>query len=187
MKKLIMTVLTMGLLASGCARDFSDVNSAIAENNKERFAAYGEALKACGVNAACQVGVTMAYATAAGDQKFIAPERTAEILSAVVPLAGLGLQAFDMFYGGGPTGTGSAGYVVTGDNNTFSGVGNALEASGGSTLTAPFSSSNSFSWSTNNRNYNLGADAGTVTDAGLVDVYPDAETSDGDPVVVTEE
>lgn len=186
MKKAIIGFFAIGML-SGCAQDFRELNTAIAEKNNERLAKYGDAMKACGVNAACQVGVSMAYASGAGDQKFIQPERTSEILSSVVPLASLGLQAFGMFYGGGPNGTGSAGYVVTGDNNTFSGVGNALEASGGSSVNAPFSSSNAFSWSTNNRDYSLGGTAGTVTDPGIVDVYPDEATTDTGTVTVTDE
>lgn len=189
MKKLAY-ILIIGLtisMMSGCAQDFGATNQLIADSNASRLAAYGDAMAACGANAACQVGVSMAFATNAGEQKFIQPERTSEILSAVVPLASLGLQAWGTFYGGGPNGTGSSGYVVTGDNNTFSGVGNALEASGGSSINAPFSSSNSFSWSTNNRDYNLGADAGEITDTGIVDVYPDAEDSTGETVTVTDE
>jgi len=185
MKNIILAVLAVSLL-SGCATEFIATNDQIAAANEGKLVAYGQAMAACGENAGCQVGVSMAYAARVGDQDFIKPERTAEVLGAWVPFASLGLQAFDMFYGGGPNGTGSAGYVVTGNNNTFSGVGNALEASGGSTVTAPFSSSNSFSWSTGNRDYTIGGTAGEITGDGIVDTYPDTtETSDGETVEVT--
>lgn len=166
MKKLILAVAVLSL--TGCANDFASTNMAIAQSNADKFAAYGEAMRACGANAACQVGVSMALATGAGDTKMIQPERTAEIAAAFVPFASLGLQGLGLFYGGGVSGTGSAGYVVTGDNNTFSGNGNNLESTGGSSLSAPFSSSNNFSWSTNNRDYNLGAGyEGAVVDTGV--------------------
>lgn len=192
MKKTVVAFFAIGLMVgtlSGCANQFLETNQLIADANATRLAAYGDAMHACGANAACQVGVSMAYATGAGEQKYVQPERTSEILSAYVPLASLGLQAFGMFYGGGIAGTGSSGFVVTGDNNTFSGIGNAIEASGGSNIESPFSSSNNFSWSTGNRDYSLGGSAGTIDDTGIVDTYPD-ETLDagsGETVTVTED
>jgi len=177
-----IAVIVSCLALSGCANDFASTNAAIAQSNADKFAAYGAAMQACGANAACQVGVSMALATGAGDTKMIQPERTAEIAAAFVPFASLGLQGLGLFYGGGVNGSGSAGYVVTGDNNTFSGNGNSLESTGGSTLSSPFSSSNAFSWSTNNRDYTLGEDVGTITDLGVVDV----EDTTVDTATVTE-
>ena len=85
-----------------------------------------------------------------------------------------------MFYGGaGSNGTGSSGaFIVRGDNNSFSGIGNNMEASGGSTVNSPFSLSNSYSWSTNNRNYSLGGETGTVTDVGVVDPVDNLTVTD---------
>jgi hypothetical protein len=185
----LIAIIVSSLMLSGCAgmgmtNDFASTNTAIAEANAAKYRAYTEGMRACGNNAACQVGISMALATGAGDQKMIQPERTAEVLAAFVPFASLGLQAFDMIYGGGPNGNGSAGYVVTGDNNTFSGNGNNLESTGGSTLNSPFSSSNAFSWDQYNRTYSQGTDAGTVSDGGLTDPL-DPVVTGTDPVTVT--
>jgi len=180
--KRIAALIVSSLMLSGCANDFGATNAAIAQANADKFAAYGEAMRACGANAACQVGVSMAMATGAGDMKMIQPERTAEILGAVVPFASLGLQAFDMFYGGtGLAGSGSNGaFVITGDNNSLSGIGNYGEATGGSTINSPYSSSNSFSWDAYNRKYNLGSgyDDGAVLDTGVTGTTDTAEVTE---------
>lgn len=185
----IFALLSAGPL-SGCAgNQFLETNQLIADSNATRLAAYGDAMAACGDNAGCLVGVSMAYASKAGDTDFVQPERTAEIIGAWVPIASLGLQAWSVFYNGGVSGTGSSGFVVTGDNNTFSGVGNALEASGGSTLEAPFSSTNTFSWSTGNRDYSIGGTAGEITGDGLTDTYVDdaTESTDTGTVEITKD
>jgi len=185
MRILSIALLIGCLFLSGCAglgltNDFASTNAAIAQANADKYRAYSDAMIACGGNAACQVGISLALATGAGDQKMIQPERTSEVLASFVPFASLGLQALGIFYGG-VGGTGSSGFVVTGDNNSFSGIGNNMEASGGSSVEAPYSMTNSFSWSTNNRDYSLGNDAGMVNDTGIVD--PVESTVTDDPVI----
>ena len=115
----------------------------------------------------------------------IQPERTAEVLAAFVPFASLGLQAFDMFYGGAVSGGQAGAFIISGDNNSLSGIGNNNEASGGSTVTSPYSLSNTFSWSTNNKDYSLGAGYdGTVVDSGVTGET--TESTGTDPVTVTD-
>lgn len=181
--KRILAVIISSLMLSGCAgitNDFASTNAAIAQANTDRYRAMTEAVIACGSNAACQVAVSLSFATNAGQQKMIEPERTAEVLGAFVPFASLGLQAFDMFYGGGPTGGQAGAFVITGDNNSLSGIGNNNEASGGSTVTSPYSLSNTFSYDMYNREYTLGNPVGTIIDEGIVDPA-------SDPVTVTDE
>jgi len=180
----LIAVIAASLTLSGCAvfgnpNEFIETNRMILQSNEESKQALAVSLSVCKGEPGCLVGVSMAYASRMGERDLVQPERTSEILKNVVPFASLGLQAFDMFYGGvGGSGT-SQGYVVTGDNNTFSGIGNSMEASGsGNSVESPFSSSNSFSWSTNNRDYALGTDTGTITDLGVVDVLPTDTTID---------
>lgn len=90
MKKLLL-LLALCLSFSGCARQ-GDVNQHIADSNKNRFEAFSAGMAGCKENAACQVGLSMAFAANLGAQNFYKEETYSEMLGGVVPWASLLLQ-----------------------------------------------------------------------------------------------
>ncbi len=180
-----IAVAVVGLMLSGCAllgqpNEFIETNRMILSANATSKQAFAAALAVCKGEPGCLVGVSMAYATNIGDRDLVQPERTSEIMKNTVPFVSLALQAVDLFYGGIGSGSNGA-YVIKGDNNTISGVGNYNESSGGSTTNAEVSSSNTFSWSADNNqdasHDNAYADPGVVA----------TDTTSTDPVIVTDE
>jgi hypothetical protein len=132
MKRLMGLVLVMllpPLLLSGCA-DFSTVNTAIMDNNRMTREAFARGMAECGDNAACQVGVTAAYFSNAGQQELFRPETAKDYLQAGLPYANLALTGFGMYWNGSGNGTSGdrSSIYVKGDGNTFS-LGNKLSAS----------------------------------------------------------
>ena len=181
---LIFAVLVMAVSLSGCIfsmpEKFTEANAQIAASNDTRLAIFGS----CGDNAACQVAVSMAFAGNMGQQQFFRPETARDYLQAFMPYATLGVDVFRLW--GGFSGGGSGGYVVTGDNNSFSGIGNDLVADNESSLSATFSSSTSLTSSEGNRDFNLGSDAGTIDDTGIIDPVTVDDDISTEPVTVTE-
>jgi len=192
MKKTIavLAISIAALSMSGCAgtsitEDFKETNEMIARSNVDRLIAFKDGMIGCGDNAACQGMLGMAFAANMGQQSYFKPETTSDLLRAFLPYASLGLQAFDMFYSG-TNGAGSSGaFLVEGDNNTFMGIGNNTEASGGSTVNIPFSSVNTFSWSADNNQDASHDNEYVPTDTGVVGETTD--TTSTDPVTVTDE
>lgn len=97
MKRLIATlaIIVTALALSGCG--YREVNQMIADSNTNRLKAYADGMKACGVNAACQVGLSMAFAGDMGQQNLIRPESVKDYIVAFTPLA----QIFSQWAGGG--------------------------------------------------------------------------------------
>jgi hypothetical protein len=119
MKK-ILCLVSLLIPLSGCA-DRSGINTAIMENNRANREAMADGLAACGDNAACQVGVTAAYFSSAGQQPLIPEETALDYTKAILPFAQLGLQAFGMYWYGQGNGTSGdrASTFVKGDGNVF--------------------------------------------------------------------
>lgn len=125
MKNLLLLAVSMFLL-SGCGiggfsltNDMSNVNQMIADSNDNRFKAFAEGMSKCNDNAACQVGLSMAFAGGLGKQEFYKPETTADLLRAFVPYASLLTDIYKLTHmDGGSTG-GEASPYIKGDGNTI--------------------------------------------------------------------
>ena len=79
--KLLATAIIVALVAtlSGCITllgpsSVDRTNEKIIEANRDRLAAYARAMVACGDNAACQVGASLAFAGNLGQQQLMRPE-----------------------------------------------------------------------------------------------------------------
>lgn len=175
---LMLTLVLPGCGGMSLTNDMSAVNTQIADANLKSQIAFGASMAACKDNAACQVAVGMAYASGMGKQAFYKPETVSDLLRAFSPYMAFGVDIARLWNDGvsGNGGTGG-GFIVTGNNNSFSGINNTLKASGsgsgsGGGITATFSSSTSTSITSGNKNYNLGTDLGTVTDTGVVAAEP---------------
>ncbi|HAR38849.1 MAG TPA: hypothetical protein DCS09_09925 [Porphyromonadaceae bacterium] len=172
MKTLIILALSLSLTGTAHAgwftEDYSEVNTLIAEANTDRLKEFGVAMAGCGDNAACQVAVGMAFAGNMGQQGYFKPESTSDFIRALLPAGGLVLD-FTRLWRAGTSGD-SSGFVVTGNGNTFSGIGNKLSATDRSTVTAPFSATVTTTTVSGNKWYSLndGGKGSTVTDGGVV-------------------
>jgi hypothetical protein len=129
------------LVMSGCA-DINATNQLIADQNEARLAAYADGMAACGNNAACQVGLSAAYFSGAGMAQFIKPDTALDYARGFLPYAQLVLDAWRTFrYAGGHSSGDSSGFLVTGNNNSFFGIGNRQTADNGSSLASTWSTS----------------------------------------------
>jgi len=130
MKSMLAILFFVSALLSGCA-DYQSTNEIIAQSNEDRFATYKDGMIGCAGDAACKVGLSMAFAGNIGNQEFFKPESARDYMIAGLPYAQIAAQIY-----GGAVSTGSgSGIVVKGNNNTFSGVNNKVESSGESTTT----------------------------------------------------
>jgi hypothetical protein len=85
--KSIAAIAILGLALSGCG--YKEVNQMIADSNVQRLQAYADGMKACGVNAACQVGLSMAFAGNMGQQDLIRPESAKDYIVTITPLVSI--------------------------------------------------------------------------------------------------
>lgn len=138
--KSIIAVSLLALSLSGCSgvntgqfspvEKFTEENRQISENNTARLIAYANGMATCGDNAACQVGVSMAFAGNLGQQQLFKPQTWLEYLQLLLPY---GDRIIDRLYSGG---SGGQGIVVNrSDNVTFVGVANKNKAEQGAVLT----------------------------------------------------
>lgn len=95
-KLLAASVLTLSLMFSGCAMQ-TDVNQQIAASNTARFQAFTEGMVGCKEDAACKVGLSMAFAGGLGQQKFEREDSIVDYLKVGVPYANLGLSAYQIY------------------------------------------------------------------------------------------
>jgi hypothetical protein len=128
MKIIAVIAIAIVFLLTSCA-DYQTVNDAIMENNRLTREAFQRGLAACGENAACQVGVTAAYFSGAGQQELFKPESAKDYLTAFYPYALLAERAFGTYWNGSGSGASGdrASIYVKGDGNTFA-MGNRLSA-----------------------------------------------------------
>ena len=96
----------------GWSGDMSEVNELIAKGNSEARTSYGDAMVACGDNAACQVGVSAAYFSNAGRMPFYKPDTPLDWFKA----GGAYLPYLGMLTAGGNT-HGSNSPSIKGDGN----------------------------------------------------------------------
>jgi hypothetical protein len=164
MKIALLLIVSLSLLP-GCA-DINDTNKLIAEANVDRLSKYADGMVACGDNAACQVGVSAAYFSGAGQQNFFRPDTAVDYLRAGLPYAELGTRWYQLFLGSAGTSGDRSSIYVKGDGNSFN-LGNDLSAAYGSSLTVDWSNQSVKTNSLYNRSYTLGADRGTVADDGV--------------------
>jgi len=139
MKTLIILALAISL--TGCATN-TETNQLIAQVNADRQRAYGDAMVACGSNAACQVGVSMMFASGAGMQQFIREDSPLDYFRAAGPLLAFGVDVARLFVS---PGSDTNGFIVSGDNNQISGFGNRLTADNESSISTSFDSTVSVS------------------------------------------
>jgi hypothetical protein len=153
---------------SGCVSltgpsSIDTTNQMIVESNKDRLTNYGQAMAACGDNAACQVGVSLAFAGNMGQQSLYRPETA---LDYVRELRGW-IAPLSVFWGG--SGDGSRGAnVVRGDGNVIM-VGNETRAENASSVSQPVTAEYTRHYDQLNRTY---TGLQPITDAGLGEVTP---------------
>lgn len=163
----LVLIICAAVALSGCA-DHSAINTAIMENNRLTREAYADGLAGCGDNAACQVGVTAAYFSGAGQQELFKPETAKDYLQAGLPYANLALTAFGLYWNNSGNGTSGdrASIYAKGDGNTFV-MGNKLSATDYSLATMSVTPSYNRSWSGYNREF---TGQQPIPDAGLGEV-----------------
>lgn len=157
-------ILLFCLIPSGCA-DINATNKLIADSNTNRLSQYADGMAACGDNAACQVGLSAAFFSGAGQQIFFRPDTGVDYLRAGLPYADLALRGYQVFTGSGISGD-RASFYVKGDGNSFN-LGNELSATDSSSLAVDWSNQSTKKNSLYNRLYTLGGDSGTVADDGV--------------------
>jgi len=144
-EKVIITFILIGLtglvlFTSGCAVH-QQTNELIAQANANRQEAYGNSMVACGDNAACQVGVSMMFASGAGQQQFFREDSPLDYVKVSGFILGPMVDLFRLYKT--TTSGDHAGFVITGDNNQISGTANKLSANNQSTLTGTFDTNSS--------------------------------------------
>jgi len=107
--KSIAAIAILGLALSGCG--YKEVNQMIADSNVQRLQAYADGMKACGVNAACQVGLSMAFAGNMGQQDLIRPESVKDYVVAITPLVSVLGQWFQTSNSSGEDGIDMSGSI----------------------------------------------------------------------------
>lgn len=107
MNKVALLVVTL-LVLTGC--QYKELNQSILDANRSAKVEFAAGMKACGDNAACQVGVAAAYFSGAGQQAIVKPESALDYMKGAYPLLDL-LVRWDQY------GEGSGG--VTFKNVTF--------------------------------------------------------------------
>ena len=169
MKRIISVVpLILALLLTGCVsltgqNSIDRTNDMIIEANRYRLESYGNAMVACGDNAACQVGVSLAFAGNLGQQQLYRHETVLDWMRELR----MWIDPIDRIVarvdGGGGYSGDRAANVVRGDGNVIL-VGNRASADNGST--ASFSLNPSFvrSWDGYNRDY---TGVQPISDAGV--------------------
>lgn len=139
MSKVFYIVLVAILLLSGCATQ-TDVNKAIAVSNEKRFVAFKDGMVECGEDAACKVGLSMAFAGGLGQQQFYREDSITDYMKALHPYLATGVEITKIIKTSGGTSGDAAGFLVTGNNNQFIGIGNKLSASDRSSVYTDWSS-----------------------------------------------
>lgn len=136
MQKYIILILMVSLVIQGCSlkSDMTEVNQLISQANTERFKAFAEGMTGCGDNAACQVGLSMAFSANLGQQAFYKPETTSDLLKAALPYTSVVADLVRIWHYSSGDGDSNGGFIVTGDNNQFIGVGNKLSADNESSI-----------------------------------------------------
>ena len=166
MKRLAMNMLLamiLPALLTACA-GVETTNQLIADSNGQRLAAYADGMAGCGDNAACQVGLSMAFAGGLGQQQFFRPDTAVDYLRAGLPYAELGLRAYSIWGASGGTSGDRAATIVRGDGNTLL-IGNRVSAAEQSTASIPIDLAYSRLYDGGyNRTYSGG---GAVSDEGV--------------------
>ena len=150
--------------------DFATTNQMIIDANANNRRYYADGMAACNGNAACQVGITSAYFSMAGQQQLIKPETLVDVLRAFLPYADLGVGLIRTYRSG--TNGDSSGFLVTGNGNTFMGVGNKTSADNGSSASTSISAEYARAEDHNNRTYSLGGDKGGISDEVVTTYIP---------------
>ena len=127
--------LLLVFLLSACA-GVDTANQLIADSNSQRLTVYADGMAGCGDNAACQVGLTAAFAGGLGQQQFFRPDTAVDYLRAGLPYAEIGLRAYSIWGAAGGTSGDRAATIVRGDGNTLL-VGNRVSAADQSTASIP--------------------------------------------------
>lgn len=138
------------LMLPGCSilsgqDPINTTNQLIANSNTARLAAYADGMASCGDNAACQVGISMAFATGAGQQPLFKPETAVDYLRAGLPYADLALRAYSIWGGSNGISGDRSSIFVKGDGNSFN-IANRMSATDQSSVAVDWS--NTFSRST---------------------------------------
>ena len=168
-KNLLQNVLSLFvvlafLLLSGCASSIDTTNAQIAATNAAYLKAYADGMAGCRDNAACQVGLTSAFAGGLGRQPLLRPETPLDYIREargwIDPIGNI----IDRINGYGGTSGDRSSNIIRGDGNTIL-VGNKV-SSAEQSLTS-FSLNPSYTRSYDggqNRTYTGGE---TITDDGV--------------------
>ena len=132
---LLLLAMLCPMLLTACA-GVDTANQLIADSNSQRLSAYADGMAGCGDNAACQVGLTAAFAGGLGQQQFFRPDTAVDYLRAGLPYAEIGLRAYSIWGAAGGTSGDRAATIVRGDGNTLL-VGNRVSAADQSTASIP--------------------------------------------------
>lgn len=159
-----ITLVAFVASLSGCASSIDETNKQIAATNAAYLKAYGEGMAGCKDNAACQVGLTAAFAGGIGRQQLLRPETpldyVREARNWIDPVGNI----IDRINGYGGTSGDRSSNIIRGDGNTIL-VGNKVSAADQSSTSFSLNPSYTRNYDGGyNRNYTGG---GTVTDEGV--------------------
>lgn len=159
----ILLPLFLALMLSSCA-GVDQTNQLIADGNAQRLQAYADGMAGCGDNAACQVGLTAAFAGGLGQQQFFKPDTAVDYLRAGLPYADILYRSYAIWGGGGGTSGDRAVNYIKGDGNTLL-IGNRTSSDNGSTASLSLNPSYTRRYDGGgNRNY---TGLQPITDEGL--------------------
>ena len=163
MKTLALAVSLLYL--TGCSftgpSSIDTTNQMIVQMNENRLVNYSDAMANCGDNAACQVGVSMAFAGNLGQQQLFRPETPLDYLR---ELRWIAPMAMSLWSGSGDGDRGSN--WVKGDGNIIM-VGNESKASGYASLSQPIGTSYQRNYDQSNKNF---TGVQPISDEGLGDL-----------------
>lgn len=162
MKKLLPLLFAVFLLSSCAGVD--QTNQLIADGNAQRLQAYADGMAGCGDNAACQVGLTAAFAGGLGQQQFFKPDTAVDYLRAGLPYMDILYRSYAIWGTSGGTSGDRAVNYIKGDGNTLL-IGNRTSGDNGSTASLSLNPAYTRSYDGGqNRTY---TGEQPITDAGL--------------------
>jgi hypothetical protein len=127
-------LLFVGVMLSSCATH-TQTNQLIADGNAARLTAFTKGVAACNGNAACQVAITAAFFSGAGQQPYYREDSPLDYIKASGFILGPVVDVLRLYHAA--SGSGNGGVNVIGDNNQLIGW-NRLTADNQSSVSGTF-------------------------------------------------
>jgi len=160
--KSIAAIAIIGLALSGCG--YKEVNQQIATSNENRLRIFNAGMIGCKDDAACKVGVAMAFAGNMGQQSFIKPESAKDYMVAATPI----LDILSRWKGNGNGANGGVSISDSDGASVFFMKGNTVSESQVYSQTTP----------TITKSYDIQTGTDDSANSGTYSYQPDSSTTD---------